>query len=248
MKVVTHEDFYTVYNNEPAAARGRIESVHNAIKNEVCFVLATPAERVHIEAVHSKLHTANVTRQGLYPIAALAAGGTIQAAVLGLSGPSFALVRPPGHHAYPDDAFGYCYFNNIAIALEYLKKNGLIATALVLDFDLHRGDGTEAILNNKGYAFIHNPSARERGDYLHQVGEILSSVHVDIIAVSAGFDNHLLDWGGLLATEDYQEIGRMIFKTCQQFGCGCFATLEGGYHNQILGESVLAFLRGLAGK
>jgi len=248
MKVVTHSDFHLVYNNDPAAARGRIASIWEAIETEADFILAAPAETEQIEAVHSKVHIANVARQGIYAIAALAAGGTMQAALLGLTGPSFALVRPPGHHAYPDQSFGYCYFNNVAIALEHLKKAGLIKTALLLDFDLHRGDGTEAILNNRSYACIHNPAAADRRGYLKEIETVLASIHVDFIAVSAGFDNHILDWGGLLTTEDYHEIGRLLFKARRRLGCGCFATLEGGYHNQILGESVRAFLRGLDGR
>jgi acetoin utilization deacetylase AcuC-like enzyme len=247
MKVVTHSDFHTVYNTDPAAGPGRIESIHSAIEEEVEFVLATPARKECIERVHSRLHINNVAHQGLYDIAALAAGATIQSALIGLSEPCFALVRPPGHHAYPDESFGYCYFNNIAIATEHLKREGLINNALVLDFDLHHGDGTEAILRDKGYALIYNPRSRERRAYLEEVEAALSSSQVDMIGVSAGFDNHLLDWGGLLHTEDYQEIGRIIHTACKRLGIGCFAVLEGGYHNQVLEESVPAFLRGLVG-
>ena len=248
MRVVTHSDFNTVYNTDPAAGPGRIECIRRALENEVEFIHATPARKEHIERVHSKLHIANVSRRGLYDIAALAAGAAIQAALTALSEPCFALVRPPGHHAYPDESFGYCYFNNIAIAIEHLKAEGLINTACVLDFDLHRGDGTEAILGDRGYAFIHNPRARDRGAYLEEVEAALTSAHVDIVAVSAGFDNHRLDWGGLLHTEDYGEMGRIIHNACRKLGIRSFAVLEGGYNNQALEESVPTFLRGLEGR
>jgi len=73
-------------------------------------------------------------------------------------------------------------------------RANVISMALVLDIDLHFGDGT---------VNIHNPSERSREQYLYQVGHILSGVEVDLIGISAGFDNHIDDWGGLLETEDY---------------------------------------------
>lgn len=247
MKVVTHGDFHVVYNNDPAAAPGRIESIRRAIVDEVEFIRATPARKEDIEAVHSTSHIGHVSRLGLYDIAALAAGGAIQAARTGLVEPCFALVRPPGHHAYPDASYGYCFFNNIAIALEHLRRERLIGRVFVLDIDLHYGDGTEAILREKGYALLHNPRARERRAYLEEIEGALSRVHADLIAVSAGFDQHVLDWGGLLHAEDYGHIGRLIHGACRRHGIGCFAVLEGGYHHQALEESVPAFLRGLQG-
>jgi acetoin utilization deacetylase AcuC-like enzyme len=82
-----------------------------------------------------------VRQEGLYDIAALAAGGAIQAARLGLETPAFGAIRPPGHHASSDSCWGFCYFNNMAVALLTLKDEGLIETATILDFDLHYGDG-----------------------------------------------------------------------------------------------------------
>jgi acetoin utilization deacetylase AcuC-like enzyme len=74
---------------------------------------------------------------------------------------SFALCRPPGHHAYADRASGFCYFNNAAIAAEMLRKRyGHVA---VLDFDTHHGDGTQAIFYRRDdvlFASAHtDPSA-----------------------------------------------------------------------------------------
>lgn len=248
MRVVTHDDFRQVYVHEPAAAPGRIESVMDAIRSEVEFEEVVTAGFDDICAVHTQAHVEGVTQRGLYKIAALSAGGAIQAANIALSEPCFALTRPPGHHASADYAWGFCYFNNMAIALENLRRNRKINTAYVLDFDMHFGDGTVSILKEKGYVAIHNPDVDDRKEYLREVEAHLSNAKADIIGVSAGFDNHVLDWGGVLLTEDYQAIGRMIHQVCRKLQIGCFALLEGGYNHQVLGQNVLAFLRGVQGR
>jgi acetoin utilization deacetylase AcuC-like enzyme len=248
MKVFTHSDFLSVYVREPAAAPGRIESVLEAIRDEVSLEDAFPASEDDILAVHSRSHVQSVTRMGLYNIAALAAGAAIQTALAGIEEPSFGLIRPPGHHASSDHAWGFCYFNNMAIALEHLKATGHIRTAHVLDFDLHYGDGTVNILGGKGYVSIHNPDSSNRKEYLTEVAGHLDSINVDIIAISAGFDNHVEDWGMTLHTEDYQEMGRMVHSACQRLQIGCFALLEGGYNHNVLGKNVRAFLQGIQGR
>jgi acetoin utilization deacetylase AcuC-like enzyme len=135
----------------------------------------------------------------------------------------------------------------MAIALEHLRSKGLIKTAHVLDFDMHYGDGTVNILGAKGYVSIHNPDESDRKHYLTEVGVRLDALNVDIIGVSAGFDNHMEDWGHVLYTEDYQEMGRMVHSTCKRLGIGCFGLLEGGYNHRVLGRNVLALLRGFQG-
>ncbi|MDY0039929.1 MAG: histone deacetylase family protein [Desulforhabdus sp.] len=249
MRIITHQDFLQVYTHDPAAVPGRIESIMTVIRDEFPWEeTGYPAGLEDIAAVHSRSHVDRVSRQGLYNIAALAAGTAIEAAEIGLEEPSFALIRPPGHHASADSSWGFCYFNNMAIALEHLRRSGLIRTAYVLDFDMHFGDGTVSILRDRGYVAIHNPDADDRLTYLQQVEEHLAAARVDIIGVSAGFDNHMQDWGGLLTTEDYQAMGAMIRAACDRLGIGCFAVLEGGYNQHVLGRNVLAFLRGVSGK
>lgn len=135
LKVVYSEDFLHSYTTDPAAAHGRMEAIVTALSNRVTFVTALPASRADIAAVHTEPHIAEVEREGLYDIAALAAGGAIQAAEIGLNEPSFALIRPPGHHASAGSSWGFCYFNNMAIALEKLKREGRIERAFLLDFD-----------------------------------------------------------------------------------------------------------------
>jgi acetoin utilization deacetylase AcuC-like enzyme len=146
MKVIFHEDFYQVYTSDPAAAAGRLEAVVAVIAPEVEFLTSEPASLEDIASVHTEALIESIKGQGLFPIAALAAGGAIQTATLGLTEPCFGLVRPPGHHASSGSCWGFCYFNNMAIALARLKRLGKIHSAYVLDIDLHFGDGTVNIL------------------------------------------------------------------------------------------------------
>ncbi|MCX9014326.1 MAG: histone deacetylase [Candidatus Methanoperedens sp.] len=87
-----------------------------------------------------------------FDVARLAAGGAIAAvdAVIGDLDTSFALVRPPGHHAMPDRGMGFCIFNNIAIAARHAQEKGK-KRVLVVDWDVHHGNGTQA-------AFYNDPS------------------------------------------------------------------------------------------
>lgn len=93
-----------------------------------------------------------------FDCALLAAGGAIQAVEAALApatqpgeiSGAFALVRPPGHHAPPDGAMGFCLFNNVAIAARHAQAKGA-AKVMIADIDLHHGNGTQA-------AFEEDPS------------------------------------------------------------------------------------------
>lgn len=245
MKVVFHEDFYKVYTSDPAATAGRMESIVEAIESKVEFVRAQTATQKDIEAAHTKTHIDFVRQNGLYEIARLAAGGAVQAASIGLAEPAFGLIRPPGHHASADSSWGFCFFNNMAVALLALKNNGQIKTAYVLDIDLHYGDGTVNILEFKNYVTVHNVEAPDRQSFLEEIEKELDGCQVDLIGISAGFDNHRDDWGGLLLTEDYFKIGKLVKAAANRSGGGCFAILEGGYNHQVLGQNVMALIEGL---
>ena len=246
MKVIFHEDFYQVYSSDPAAAAGRMESVVDEIESQVEFISAKPAAEDQIALAHVASHIETVRNSGLYNMAALAAGGAIQAAALGLTEPCFGLIRPPGHHASAGSCWGFCYFNNMAVALAVLKKEGAINTAYVLDIDLHFGDGTVNILGGRDGIEVHNVEARNRILYIDEISNEMSTCQAEIIGISAGFDNHQEDWGGLLGTEDYFEIGYMVRKAARRIGGGYFAILEGGYNHQVLGANVLALIKGMS--
>jgi len=247
MKVAFREDFYEVYTSDPAAAPGRIEAVAQVLAPAVEFVTSEPASEDDIAAVHTASHIERVRGQGLYTISALAAGGAIQAATLGLKEPSFGLIRPPGHHASSGSCWGFCYFNNMAIALEHLRRKKKIERAYVLDIDLHFGDGTVNILQDEDWVTVHNVISHTREVYMKEVAEEMKRCQADMIGISAGFDNHEQDWGGTLKTDDYQEIGGLVRAAAERCGGGCFGILEGGYNHQVLGHNVLALIRGLSG-
>ncbi len=245
MKVVFHHRYLEVYTSDPAAEAGRLEAILKEIQDIAQFITPEPALLSHIEAVHSKRHIESVKAEGLYEIAALAAGGAIEAARIGLREPCFALIRPPGHHASMDGYWGFCYFNNVAVAVKYLIREEGLKEFFILDFDLHYGDGTANIFGGNPHVKILNPSGRDRKEYLAQVEKAIRELKVDMFCISAGFDNHERDWGGLLKTEDYAAMASMVRTRAKELGAGCFAVLEGGYNHQVLGKNVRAFLEGL---
>jgi len=250
MKVIFHERFYEVYTHDPAAAPGRMEAMVKALENEFEFVEPTPASDRDIERVHGRQHLQSVKEDGLiYKVGRLAAGGAILAGELACQGqPAFGLIRPPGHHASPHSCWGFCYFNNVAVAVKKLLSAGKIKSALILDFDLHFGDGTaNTFAGSQEVTYVH-PSGGHRAPYLKDLqGRLESEKTCDLIAVSAGFDRHEDDWGGLLKTEDYNAIGQWAkefsFRLCQGRR---FGVLEGGYNHAVLGINVKTFLQGFS--
>lgn len=245
MKVFFHEDFYQVYASEAAAEKGRMESIVKAISPFTVFSDIVPATLDQIELAHTKKHIAEIKKEGLYEIASRAAGGAIQAARTGLREPTFALIRPPGHHASSDSCWGFCYFSNMAIAMLVLKNEDLINSALILDIDLHFGDGTVNILDSKDWVKIYNPPERSREKYMQNIARLLSETDTDIIGISAGFDHHVDDWGKMLETQDYYSIGTLVRSAAKKNGAGFFAILEGGYNHAVLGQNVKALIEGM---
>jgi acetoin utilization deacetylase AcuC-like enzyme len=83
-----------------------------------------------------------------YEAALYAAGGTIRATEAVMNGEvssAFALVRPPGHHATPWRAMGFCIFNNVAIAAKYALAKYKLEHIVIIDFDVHHGNGTQEV-------------------------------------------------------------------------------------------------------
>ena len=139
-------------------------------------------------------------------IALLAAGGAVLAAETALTGEqAFALIRPPGHHASRNFRWGFCWFNNMAIAVQKMIHEDQIQSALILDIDLHFGDGTDAIfLDRRDVTYLH----MDEVDTLSQDLEFINAC--DLIGISAGFDRHIHDWGGFMTTEEYYEVGKQV--------------------------------------
>jgi acetoin utilization deacetylase AcuC-like enzyme len=112
---------------------------------------------VHRPSYIEEIHAASEGRQGWldadtyvgfhsYAAALRAAGGLLQAVEAVYQGNvnnAFALVRPPGHHAVASRAMGFCLFNNVAIATRYALREFKLERVLIVDFDLHHGNGTQ---------------------------------------------------------------------------------------------------------
>lgn len=83
-----------------------------------------------------------------YAVARLAAGAAIDAVqrvVAGEDTSAFCLVRPPGHHAFSDRAMGFCLLNNVALAAKFATSQLGLQRVMIVDFDVHHGNGTQAI-------------------------------------------------------------------------------------------------------
>jgi len=93
-----------------------------------------------------------------YRVALMAAGGTVRAVDEVMQGDldsAFALVRPPGHHAEPHRAMGFCLFNNVAIAAAHAREHFGLERILILDWDVHHGNGTQVVFeDDPGVLFI----------------------------------------------------------------------------------------------
>lgn len=91
-------------------------------------------------------HAPTYVTETSYEDAMLAAGGVLtctRAVINGDAKNAFAIVRPPGHHAEPDKAMGFCIFNNVAVAAQDALSSGM-KKVMVIDFDAHHGNGTQA--------------------------------------------------------------------------------------------------------
>ena len=91
-----------------------------------------------------------------FEAACMAAGGLVRAVEAVLSGEitnGFALVRPPGHHATPERSMGFCIFNNVAVGARAALASGDAERVLIVDFDVHHGNGTQAIFERDPAVF-----------------------------------------------------------------------------------------------
>jgi acetoin utilization deacetylase AcuC-like enzyme len=252
MKIVYTPKYGKHYSTNPVENPDRIKLPAKALMEAgYRFVEPQAALEEDIRKVHGREHVERVKAKGLYDTAALAAGGAICAAELALQGePAFALIRPPGHHASANRAWGLCFFNNMAIAVQKIRPQA--PRVLIIDIDLHFGDGTVGIFRGDQDVKIFNPGsidanfdylAMDAGGYIKQIDAAFHGSKYDVVGVSAGFDNYVKDWGGLLTLEDYKEIGKIVREGSERCKSRRFALLEGGYHDDMR-YCVKSFLEG----
>ena len=140
-----------------AHSRDYITSVEEACKN-------APAN----------LDPDTVVSRDSYRAALFAAGAVVKAADLVINGEArnaFCMVRPPGHHARPGQAMGFCLFNNVAIGAKYVQKKHGMSRIAIIDWDVHHGNGTEeifykdpSVLYISLHQYPHYPGTGKAGD------------------------------------------------------------------------------------
>lgn len=244
------------------------------------FVSSSSCTKDDILLVHTKVHLNRVENgnfydadtpslSGIYEYARLSAGAAIKAAELVEKNlVTFSLMRPPGHHAGKESIEGFCYFNNIAIAVEKVISEKKYNRVAIVDIDCHHGNGTEEIflgIKDILYVSLHQigiyPGTGHRSyqnclnfplqasmnsrEYLINFQEAIEEVKKfkpDLIAVSAGFDTYKKDPLCSLQLEvgSYKTIGEKL----SQLNLPLFAVLEGGY-SQDLPYCINSFLEGL---
>ena len=215
-----------------------------ATRHGVGYVDADPADRDALCAVHDPEYVDEfeafcVDGGGRWDQDTVAGDGTLDAALqsaglaqwaaeAALDGADgrqtpFALVRPPGHHAVTDDAMGFCFVNNAAVAAETAARRDGVDRVAVLDWDVHHGNGTQDVFagdDDRFYLSIHEegiypdtgaadetdggtvlnaplPAGAGDADFCHVLSvaalPALDAFDPDLLVVSAGFDAHRHD-------------------------------------------------------
>jgi len=195
---------------------------------------------------------------GIYEHARRSVGAAVEAMTLALTEEkkSFALMRPPGHHATAGQAMGFCYLNQVAVAALAARRRGAERVA-VWDFDAHHGNGTEAILDGRdGFRFcsVHqfpgypgtgtrqtatcrnwpiapHSAPAEHMEALAKSWDAVLAFRPDIVLVSAGFDAYVGDpiTAMTLEEEHFAELGTWL----GQAHFPAMAVLEGGYSPEL---------------
>lgn len=240
--VIYSDVFLTDYETVDCESPDRVTEIFYKIRDAADFVEPEPCADTDLLLCHTDKLVEIVRKSNVYDVAKLAAGGAIKAAEIALAKPSFALVRPPGHHAGRNFNGGFCYFNNMALALTKLLDDRKIERALIIDIDLHYGNGTEDIVREDRRIFFWNIETATRDEFFRDLEDaVRTASDFDVVGCSVGFDTYIKDWGGLLNTSDFKYIGAMIASTNRRF----FSVLEGGYYIPDLGINCRAYLEGI---
>jgi len=254
----------------------RVKVAHDILESKGYeIVKPQPATEDELLSVHDMEYLWNLKKglvedpdtpayDNIFEFARLSVGGALLASKIG----GFSIMRPPGHHAGRNGAAlgvytrGFCYLNNLAVAVKESGKR-----TLILDIDGHHGNGTQEIFQGYkkvSYVSLHqSPNYPGTGTftegncinfalppncggkiYIETFEKALGMVDADkfeSVAVSAGFDTHMGDLASLgLLEQDYFQLGKLIGQLKKQ----SFFVLEGGYVGENVGGDIDSFLRG----
>jgi acetoin utilization deacetylase AcuC-like enzyme len=178
-----YDERYLLHDTGPGhpESADRLRAIYQGIKDadllsKLTIIQGSRADLKWVETVHAKNYIERfeaACRSGnsmfdypdnqicadTFETALLAVGGVLDAAgqvIMGKLDNVFCAVRPPGHHAEYDQAMGFCYFNNVAIAARYLQIEWGIQNVLIVDFDVHHGNGTQHIFEEDPDVFYYS--------------------------------------------------------------------------------------------
>lgn len=188
----------------------------------------------------------------------LSAGGTILASREALARGFGVHIGGGHHHAFADHAEGFCYVNDLAVAIRVLQREGKIRRAAVVDLDLHQGNGTAHLFQDDDSVFtfsMHQENlypVKEEGDldigldngtadapYLALLADALPLVferaEPDLVLYQAGADPYMEDMLGSLnlSIEGLRARDRMVLSHCARLGIPCATTTGGGYARRV---------------